>query len=125
MKHSAKKSIRLRNNLIKEKDFLFAIYSDAPRLCSARLAISTPNQLKVLLQVLFHLSSGAIPIKAKHFEKIVQARKLATLNRLSEKSQLVSLLQESLSDQKKYARKFISLYPALLFPLFNKYHRPS
>ena len=71
--------------------------------------------------MLHFLSSGEIPIKKEQFEKVVSAKKMSALTAIHDKQKVKELLLKTISDQVKFVKKFNSIYPSLLHPLFNEY----
>ena len=121
MSRQQKKFKKLRQKLLGEKLFFYALFSEHTKQTKARLSVASALQIKLLIKILHYLASGAISIKGKQFQKIKSARKVATLTRIADKSQLKEKLSEALSDQKKFVAKFSSIYPALLHPMFVAY----
>ena len=117
----SKKHFKLRKQMISEKPFLHALYTDEAKTRASRLNVASKKQIKILVKVLHCLSCGEIPIKKAQFEKIVQARKMSTLTKIHEKGNLKELLSKPFADQVRFVKKFLSLYPSLLHPIFNEY----
>jgi hypothetical protein len=77
------------------------------------------GEIAVLLQILRLLVNGDIPIRADHFRRIKQAKKLGFLRRhFEEADNFKRLNSSSILEQKKVLR-CINTYHQLLFFLFN------
>ena len=111
----------LRKKMLKHKMFLYCLYHETTKQSNARLTVATACQIKCLIKILHYISAGIIPLKKNNFAKLQSARKVATLNRLSDYKEVKTLLKSSLPDQKKIVKKFGSVYPNLLHACFNEY----
>lgn len=109
----------LRKSMLKEKSFLKQLYEEKKGYVNMRaIAKASEGQRRVLLNVLYCVSQGHIPIKKGHFHNLVMSKRKLRLQSLGQTYK--GLAKGSKEDQIRFLKQFSSLYSQLLFPLFNK-----
>ncbi len=104
--------------MIKQKHFLQALYKEKKGYANVRrIYCSSKRERGVLLNVLFCIAHGHIPIKKVAFQKLTQSNKRPKLVKIGKT--LRQLLKATEEDQIKCLKQFGSLYPYLLQPLFE------
>ena len=108
----------LRRSMRRNRIFLHQLSSESVRQTTQRLNTATEVQLNVLLRILHAIINGNIPITAENQRKIANARKFNHLDLIGD--DLESYLSKPKTEKLSYLKKLKSLYPSLLFLLFNK-----
>lgn len=115
------KKLRLREFMIKEKEFLKSLYVGNPLSNRSSLSFATNFQLNVLIRVLYYIVKGQIPMKRDHFEALTKSKKRGVLHsRLSKVEDLKKLIQATREEKLKFLNNFLSSYAYLLFLIFNQ-----
>ncbi len=112
----------VKSYLIRDKGFLRELYEGPDKLKNNKiLNFASDVKLNTLIRFLHLLSNGEIKIKKENFEKLQAHRKLGFLKRHVEKKAAVSrLLKSERIEKLKFLKQLSSLYPALLYCLFNE-----
>ena len=110
----------LRQRMLEPKThvLLFRLFSHKERQNRADIAEATSFQLNTVLRILFCISVGHIPMTTLTYNKLKKSKRRLLLNSL--RFRLKKILKKSLSQKKRFLGNFVSLYPALLSPLFPK-----
>ena len=115
------KKLRLREFMLKEKTFLKNLFLGNPLFNRNLLAFATQFQLNVLIRVLYFIVAGKIPMKKIHFQNLIKSKKRSILeNRLNNSKNLMHLIKSERQDKLKFLNNFLSIYPSLLFLIFNE-----
>lgn len=115
------KKLRLREFMIKEKTFLKTLYLGNPLSNRSTLTFATQFQLNVLIRVLYNIVTGQISLKRKHFEHLTKSKKRRVLeNGLCNVKKLKEMICSEREEKIKFLNNFLSLFPSLLFLLFNE-----
>ena len=112
----------VKGQLVRDKQFLRQLYEtrDQPKV-KHLLTFASDGQLNTLIKFLHFLSTGEITIRKENFEEISKSRKIQVLKNFVEKK---SAVQQMLKTERKiklnFLNKLSSVYPFLLFCLFNE-----
>lgn len=74
------KKLKLREWMIKEKLFLKNLFLGNPLSNQRTLSFATPFQLNVLINVLYNIVQGRIPMKKINYEKLTKSKKRRLLH---------------------------------------------
>ena len=111
---------QLRSRIEKEKKTKKTYLSEGVNTRQI-LSNASTSEITTLINILFFLVSGEIPIKAHMFEKIKKSKKLNMLNEyFSNKKMVQTVLNWKHMDKLRLLFKFLQIYKALLYPLFNQ-----
>lgn len=111
--------------MLKNRVFLYCLYSESKHRTKQRLNVATSQQVKVLLHVIHHVSEGQIPLPKNHFNKLKRTRKLHLVNKCQGTEDFKKLLSTEKEHQVAYLKGLWSLYPSLLHALFHHTPIPS
>lgn len=110
----------LRNEFINEKQFLHFLYSNT-RKNADKISKASDRQLNILIKICHLISSGGISIRDKDFNALKASRRLNLFTSLFDKrDNLLSILSASKETKIKELKKFVTLFPHLLYTMFNK-----
>jgi len=114
--------LELRQLLIDNKPFLKNLYElSSMQQKKHFLLSSSEKECDVLLQILYAITQGEIPITKSKFEILKSSKKLHLLNNKFESEvKLAKLLASALKQKTFLLLKFLPIFSVLLFPLFNK-----
>ena len=73
---------KLRKSMIFNKLFLMDLYVSNSMTAKKTLASATDNQLRLLIQIIFCISTGIIPLPKTAFDKLAIARKTGFLHKI-------------------------------------------
>ena len=112
----------LKSYLIRDKGFLRELYESSNKLVSNRILHSASDiKLNTLIKFLHFLTNGEIPIKKENFELIHSQKKLTLIKKFVEKKTALSKLLKAERETKlKFLKQLSSVYPPLLYVLFNE-----
>jgi hypothetical protein len=119
-KSSNDQLLRLREQMISEKDFLRNIYSCNSMQAREYLNFATLLQLNILLRILHQLCSGSIKLKATLFDEIIRHKKLKILQTVAKPYALKKMLASSRGEKLTYLYKITNVLNYILNPLFVK-----
>ena len=108
----------LRERMLNHKVFLETLYFGNARKNKLVLKHASEEQLKLLLEILSQIATAQIPIHQLTVNKVKRARRLPKLKDIMEN--LECYLNMTAETQQKKLFQFVSLFPDLLKPLFNK-----
>lgn len=109
----------LRKAMLQHKTFLKKLHDEKKGYANKRsIAKASEPERKVLLNVLYCICQGHVPIKKNHFTNLIKSKRKLRLQSLGKTYE--RLATASKEDQIKYLKQFSSLYSQLLYPLFNK-----
>ncbi len=96
---------------------LFRLHRHKTRQNRRDIQNGTSRQINTLLRILFCLAVGHIPLHKNHFDLLAKSKRRLLLRKI--RFNLHSILDSGLEERKNLLLQFASLYPALLWPLFN------
>lgn len=109
----------LRSLMLKHRLFFFSLYNETTVHTRQRLNVASNFQCNILLKVLHKIATGRIPLKKEQFSKLKMSRKVHILNAVKSTEQLSNKLKGKKEEKIDFLKKLSSLYPALLYCLFN------
>ena len=110
----------LRNEFLKEKEFLHFLYSNNPRKNSKKINKASENQLKIVIKIFHLIANGSISLKSSDLPLLKKSKRLFLFHDTFEKrDNFLSILNASEEIKKKELKKFSALYPILLKTMFN------
>lgn len=109
----------LRAHMLRNRVFLHSLYSENKSRNAQRINVASKYQCDVLIKILRNLMLN-IPMTKEHYEKVRNARKLPFLQKLKDETYFRNLLKDKKEAKVAYLKTFLTLYPVLLFCLFNK-----
>ncbi len=109
---------RLRKKMRDHKYFLADLYNQKSHLNKRRIENSSVQERKVLLNVLFCIAHGHIPIKRRTYNELLKSNRKPKLVEIG--TSLKKLLKATCEAQVTCLKQFSKLYPVLLEPLFKK-----
>lgn len=112
----------VKNQLVRDKEFLRQLYETHNQVQANQIIIfASDPQLNTLIKFLHFLSTGEITIKKENFSEISRAKKVQILKKFVEKKTSV---QQMLRSERKlkinFLKKLSTIYPYLLYCLFNE-----
>ena len=112
----------VRNQLVRDKEFLRQLYESTDQIKAKQIVtFASDPQLNTLIKFLHFLATGEITIKKENFEEISKARKIQLLKRFVEKKPKVpEMLKAERRFKINFLQKLSSIYPFLLYCLFNE-----
>lgn len=110
----------LRALMLKHRVFLKQLYSIGTIKSKKSLLLkSNVEQVDTLLNVLFYITQGDIPIQRSNFNLLSKHRVLPVLhNAFITVNKLTKLINSSLKEKTVFLLKFMKFYKVLLQPLF-------
>ncbi len=113
---------KLRRLMEKNASFLYLLYKEKnARRTRLKLLKAERMQVWLVLRILFCISVGHIPIRKTHFLQVIRSKRRILLASL--KFRFQKLRTSSIREKRKFVLEFASLFPILLYPLFNKTRR--
>ena len=105
----------------KEHGFLYQIFCEKKGWKNrATLHKATPQQVWVVLRLLFCVAVGHIPLTKSNYQKLLRSKRNNTLTSLKTKMQ--SLRQAETGKKRDFILQFASLYPYLFHDIFVPPH---
>ncbi len=110
---------KLRQLMLKAetRELLYRLYLHKTRQNRRDIAKSTSRQTNTVLRILFCISVGHIPLQKRHFDLVARSKRRLLLRKI--RFNLHTILDSPVEKRKNLLLQFASLYPALLWPLFN------
>ena len=110
----------LKSLMLRDKEFLKELYSsDNSNRSKKNLQNASDAKLNTLVRLIHVISNGEIRVKKKDFE-VLSSRHLNHIKRVFEKkSSYQAILAQERAAKLKALMKLISVFSALLSPLFN------
>ncbi len=114
--------LELRQSILQNKHFLKAIFeSQSNKTTKTLLLNSNKEEIDTLLQILFSITQGDIPIKRKNFEILKKSNRLFYLhNQFENIIKFNKILSLDLKTKMGLLFKLKSIFSILLHPLFHK-----
>jgi hypothetical protein len=110
----------LRNEFLKEKEFLHSLYSNGPRKNKKKIDNASLRQLNILIKISHLISNGQIGIKSSDAPTFKKSRRQILFHDTFEKrDNFLSILNAPEESKKKELKKFSALYPILLKTMFE------
>ena len=111
-----------KGQLQRDKEFLRELFqTDDVNKSKQVLVFASDSKLNTLLKFLHFLTVGDIKIRREDFKVIEDAKKLKILKKFVEKKAAVQrLLKSERKEKLKVLTKLLSVYPQLLYCLFNE-----
>lgn len=111
----------VKSLMLRDKQFLKELYSGPNPLKNKRvLKSASDTELVTLVKVLHYIVIGQIKILKEHFENLKAKKKLKLLrNKFEKKNDLKIFLSSSRENKINILIQLSSLYPDLLYCLFN------
>ena len=109
--------VYLRSLFVAEKEFLKKLYKGEGL---SVLTFGSDKALNTAIRILHLLADGHIPMRKKDESILKNAKKFNALNKFSSKTFFLELLKKASRESKlKELKKFLKLYPILLYSFFN------
>ncbi len=113
MSHTA-----LARLLKKHHKFLYKLYQEKKgRNNRTTLGKATKQQIWTVLRILFCIAVGHIPLTRQNYERLVRSKRKNTLKKIRNKIKIIRKASPNM--RRRYIMQFASLYPYLLYDLFN------
>lgn len=111
----------LRNLLLQNKQFLKDLYESEVKSNTKHLLLHSSNeQLNILLNILYYITQGEIPIKKHNYKALQESKKLNLLHKHFDSNlKLNAVLNYPLKEKTKLLLRFLSILKILLYPLFH------
>jgi hypothetical protein len=110
---------KLRKRMLTHKNFLSNLYKEKSAKANMTLIDrASRRERNVLLNILFCIAHGHIPLRREHMTKLVQSKKKNKLVEIG--VMLRQILKASDLEQQKCLKQFSSLYHQLLSYVFEK-----
>lgn len=110
----------LRNEFLKEKEFLHFLYSNSPRKNKKKIDKASVKQLNILIKIFHLICNGQISLKSSDAPTFKKSRRLFLFHDTFEKrDNFLSILNASEELKKKELKKFSALYPIFLKTMFK------
>lgn len=110
----------LRNEFLKNKEFLKSLYLNNPRRNYNNLQRCTENEVNILIKILHLISNGNISLKKENFAVLKKSKRLNVIkNNFESKVDFLNCLKLPLQEKINLVKKLSALYNALLFTMFN------
>jgi hypothetical protein len=110
---------QLRNEMLKSKKFLVQLYkSKYPYQVAKIIRQASESELDTLISVLVEINKKVIPLHGQFRKRIRNSKKEDHLFLLSDDDSLSEIKKDK--DSKTEFLKAITIYPQLLYCLFNK-----
>lgn len=107
--------------LLRDKEFLKSLYESSSSSHSKTiLSFASDSKLNTLLRFLHMISSGQIKIKKEHFNSLTKKHLNLVKRHFESKLCLTKLLKEDRKAKLQILSKFCTIFPDLLFTLFNQ-----
>lgn len=112
----------VRAHMINSKLFLTDLYNCENSAGAKRaLNFAKDSELKVLIEVLYHIAAGSIHVEKSHYSIICKSKRMPLLIKgFSKEKKVKDLIGSDRATQLKTLYKFASVYHSLLYYLFNK-----
>jgi hypothetical protein len=110
---------KLRKRMLAHKDFLASLYRKKSGKANVSIIErSSRKERNVLLNILFCIAHGHIPLRGQSMTKLIQSNRKPKVVEIG--VSLKKLLKASDQEQQKCLKQFSSLYHELLSYLFEK-----
>lgn len=111
----------LKSAMLRDKGFLKDLYSGNSVFNLKKLQNANDHELSTLIKILYYITNGEIKIKKDHFNKLTEANKIKSLRKVFEsKGHVIALLKGQRIDKLKILKQLATVFPILLYPLFNE-----
>jgi len=112
---------RLKQLLERDKVFLEELYSSQSVPNTKRiLKNASDNKLDTVIRLFHFISNGEIKIRKEDFNEMSKRHVLYMKKSFEKKKSVSSLLKSERALKLKALEKMASVYPQLLYPLFNE-----
>jgi len=112
---------KLRELLIENKSFLKNLYKLSSLAQKKQFLLSSSEiEIDVLLQVLYAITQGEIPINKSNFKILKKSYKILLHTKFLNEIILTKVSASTLKQKTLLLSKFLPIYSILLFPLFNR-----
>ena len=108
----------LRRLMRHEHQFLYKLFCEKKgRINRASIQHATPNQVWIVLRLLFCIAVGHIPITYKNYQKLVRSKRKNSLRSLKNRMQFLRK-RHQIEARRRFLYQFSSLFPYLFHDIF-------
>jgi hypothetical protein len=113
--------VYLRQCMLRDKGFFSSLYQGESKGNKKILQFSDDRQMNILIKVIYLIVNGEIAISSKNFELIKKSKRIVFLKKsFGKKKDFIKLLNNSREEKLKILTGLSSVFPFLLFGLFNE-----
>ena len=107
---------KLRNHMLMNKTFLMELYNSNSMTSRKLLVSANDTQIKMLLQIIYCVTNGLIPLNKNSFQGLSLSRKTKFLSKnFGSKVSLKNALKGSRKEQHDVLFKLASAFPHILY----------
>jgi hypothetical protein len=113
--------VYLRQCMLRDKGFFSNLYQSNNKENKKTLHFSDDRQLNILIKVVYLIVNGEIAISSQNFELVKKSKRVVFMKKhFGKKKEFIKLLNSSREEKLKILSGLTSVYPYLLFGLFNE-----